>query len=246
MKNNLFVFGCSYTESFETNTIENYKNYKIWRGGNFPKHWSELLANSLNLNLVNYGVGGGSNQKILRTFCKHSNEIKKHDTVIIQWSHLHRFDWANNDYGKYDVDKYGFITFNSVPNNDNYKEIISNTTVEEILINRTLKPYIKELYDFMNFITVFCEKIKSNLFFWSVDKEILYTTDSFERKSFKNKFLLSYDLIDYSSFFSYIFNLGGETITMETDGFIQDAHLGEKGHQVQGSLFYEHIKNNIL
>ena len=70
--NTLYTFGCSFTEGFNENH-EPYQEYKIFKGGTFPKTWSELLSEKLGLNLFNYGQGSIGNQHIFTNFCKHVN-----------------------------------------------------------------------------------------------------------------------------------------------------------------------------
>ena len=43
--------------------------------------------------------------------------------------------------------------------------------------------------------------------------------------------------------FRVIHDYGGKRISEETNGIIEDAHMGESGHRVQAELFYNHIIN---
>ena len=61
MKNKLWTFGCSFTESLKSMYEQDLKNgqastfidYYKYMGNSFPPMWSELLAEKLNLELEN-------------------------------------------------------------------------------------------------------------------------------------------------------------------------------------------------
>jgi hypothetical protein len=87
----LFVFGCSYTEGNGCYPHEEYcKKYK--------KHetdlmWPIIVANKLNCKLVNLGLGGASNDKILDRIMINFDNINEGDIVIIEKTFTHRFDF---------------------------------------------------------------------------------------------------------------------------------------------------------
>jgi hypothetical protein len=89
MKKTLWAFGDSHTAGHGcTPWFEYYKQwYKEGDG-----IWTEHLANTLNLNPINRGRGGSSNDMILDKIIDSFSEIKKGDVVIIGKTYSHRFD----------------------------------------------------------------------------------------------------------------------------------------------------------
>ena len=66
---NIYVFGCSHTEIFKEDASDEYKRYKEYKGGVFPKTWSELLSEKMGYNLINLGEGASGNEHIFhKTF----------------------------------------------------------------------------------------------------------------------------------------------------------------------------------
>ena len=137
--NKLFTFGCSYTEGFsdEYSQSDVYLEYKKFRGGNFPKSWPQILSEKLGMEPHNYGEGASGNQQIFNTFCIKCREFNEGDIVIIGWSFPERYRIAIDD------NSWLKLGPGLAP-----AEYISQKTHEEILVNRTLKPYKDELYDY--------------------------------------------------------------------------------------------------
>ena len=239
----LFTFGCSYTEDFErvieTTKHSDFKPVQVkyindYLNGTIPKSWPKLLSEKLGTKLKNYGVGGMSNYQIFEEICEHSNEFKNGDTVIIGWTHITRFRWAFKDQRWSSI----FSDFTEPTS-----ELMSKITHREILVNRTNKIYINELYQYQKLLEQFCKLLGVEIYFWSSDDDIIYK----ENKDFLNdkKYLLN-NLLNNDNkrnVFIIINNNGGKTINQETNGEIPDNHLGESGHKVQAELFYNHIIN---
>lgn len=240
----LFTFGCSYTEDFER-VIETTKNSNFipaqrryienYLGGRIPKSWPQLLSEKLGFELKNYGVGGMSNYQIFEEICEHSDEFKNADVIIIGWTHITRFRWIGdgNDWSP---------VFSQYT--DNISKIMSETTFNEVLIQRTKKLYIKELYYYQKLLEQLSKSIGFEIYFWSSDDDIINK----EGKDFLNdkKYLLNNNINETTSVFCLINNNGGKTINQETNGEIPDNHLGESGHKVQAELFYNHRFNTGL
>jgi hypothetical protein len=85
----LWTFGDSFTE-FYNPKYDWSKRYIEWKGY-VPKVYGEVIAEELDYELVNKGLGGSSNQTILETICNHVNQIEPDDLVIIGWSSPIRF-----------------------------------------------------------------------------------------------------------------------------------------------------------
>lgn len=237
----LFTFGCSFTEDFErvlettknSTFIPAQKKYVIDHlGGRVPKSWPQLLSEKLGVELKNYGVGGMSNYHIFDEICEHCNEIKQGDIVIIGWTHVTRFRWVGNEETWSPI--FSHYT-------ENTSKIISESTFNEILVQRTKRLYSEEIYKYQKLIEQLSKSVGFDLYFWSSDGDIINK----ESRQFLNgrKYLLNDVLTHKNNIFNIIQKNGGKTINEETDGKIPDNHLGESGHKVQAELFYNHIKN---
>ena len=235
--NDLFLFGCSYTAGYEDDLYKPYVEYKKFRGGNFPKTWSELLSEKLNLNHVNYATGGIGNDEIFQRICNKSNEFKRDDVVIIGWTYMTRYRWAHpkiHDHWLRFSPHYGELE----------KQFLSEVTNSEICINRENIQYYYQLRDFENMILSLSKSCGFDVFFWSggVDKNY-YNNIGDDTK--KHYLCLDYFVDDDDdSIFNEIFRRGGQRIKEETNDLIFDLHMGETGHQIQCDLFLEHITNN--
>jgi hypothetical protein len=233
---NLYTFGCSFTEGF----IENhppYQEYKKFRGGSFPKHWTELLSEKLGCNLINDGKGGSGNQHIFTSLCKRANQLKKNDVVIVQWSFMNRFRLSDSE---------GITWVHVGPSDPKHignNGLINFDCQDMICINRSLKPYLDEIYDFERIIDRLSKEIGFDVYYWTIINELIYNQPK-ETLS-QRKYLLNDKIKDqFDNTFSVILKNGGLRVVEETNGQIDDWHMGESGNRVQAELFYEHIKNS--
>jgi hypothetical protein len=152
--NKLWTFGDSMTEPFQNNNADwslEYCNYK----GYCPKVYGEILAEKLEMNLVNRGKGGIDNYTILEKICEDINKIGKDDIVIIGWTYPVRFRIVN------DGNVWSYILPNS--KKDKYIKSISQSTTDEILVNRNHNLYIKEIDNWIRLIN----KPLNNVIHWS-------------------------------------------------------------------------------
>ena len=231
--NKLFTFGCSYTEGFsdEYSQSDVYLEYKKFRGGNFPKSWPQILSEKLGMEPHNYGEGASGNQQIFNTFCIKCREFNEGDIVIIGWSFPERYRIAIDD------NSWLKLGPGLAP-----AEYISQKTHEEILVNRTLKPYKDELYDYENIMDLLSEKIGFKIYYWTPIHSVIYTLPP--KILLQEKYLLCDMMKDrHFNCFRVIKDNEGKTISEETNGIIDDSHMGESGHRVQAELFYNHIIN---
>lgn len=230
--NKLFTFGCSYTEGYDEKLSNNYKLYKNYRG-DFPKSWPEILTDKLGLDLCNYGKGSSGNHEIFITFCQKCTEFKKGDIVIVEWTFMERYRIATGD-GNYDWSRVG--PGKVTPNT------FSQTTHDEIIMNRTLKPYIMELYDYQNIMDLLAKTIGFKIYYWGFNEKHIYNLP--KEILLQEKYLLCDKIKDrHHHCFRVAHDNGSQTISEETNGVIDDVHMGEKGHKVLADLFYDHIMN---
>lgn len=214
----LYVFGCSYSAAYEHKNIggPSIKEYYDFRGGNFPITWSELLANDLNLELVNTAKWGADNYEIFEKFCKKSAEFEENDIVLIGWTDVNRFRLYNQKYKSLRSVNIWTTSLNDYEN-------ISQQTINEIIVNRSNELWIDEIRSWMLIINELSKKTKFIVYHWS----------------FFN------DMMEFN-ILNVLLESGAEFITEETNGLINNAHMGEKGHIRQFEYFKNLITNRTL
>lgn len=234
---NLFVFGCSFTQPYFDNlngdlSEGGYTRYRKWKGGTFPKTWSELLADKLGFNLINYGRGGACNYYTIREYNNHCHEIQENDLVIIQWTHVERY-WICENHTQL-VSVAGNWQY------DTFKPIgLRPSTIEEIYVNRIYKPWAEEIYAFQNNIDHIAKLGKHKTYYWSACNMIINS----ESQEFKKdpKYLLSE--CDENALYYYARRYKNLTITQETNNEVGDEHYGEYGHKFLCDKIYDELKD---
>lgn len=234
--NNLFTFGCSFSENFQPYNDKSNGNPQsryIFEtlNGVVPDGWTDILSKKLNYNQKNYSIGGDNNYGIFSQICEYCNQFSENDIVIIEWTNVHRFRWPNKE------NKWG----SRLPGFFNDLDGISKNTYEEILVNRSHELWYNEIYQYEKIIDKLCSLSKSNIFYWSFDPNLIYTLPN--EKKLQKKYILS-DVIKVDMY-TLIKDNGGKCINEESEGKINDGHLGKTGHEVMGNLFYDYIVKNI-
>jgi hypothetical protein len=140
----LYTFGCSYTYGDETS------QYYIDSSKPSSTAWPSLLADRLNLDCVNLGVSGSSNDFILKTVLLNLDRISKNDTVVVMMTFPDR-KLINN----YAEDKI----VNAMPNNKKYHNYYLKYHTEELGILNfiqnflSLQELLKEYSYYITFTT---------------------------------------------------------------------------------------------
>jgi len=255
----LHLFGDSFTQGhLLDDTFPMYHKWREYRGGDLPPCWGDLLSNKLGMKMKNCAVAGMSNSEIFQTFCRHSNDFEKGDIVIVNWAYPQRFRWA---YYNRSQNTYQWKRLSANPEDGIY---ISESTRQDIAVNKTLPPHIEEIYEQEKLMKEFSNAKGFRLFLWSADVDIINNLPS---AKLNNKYYLLHDEIEKTpleihsgtnnhsfvrmgmkrTIFDVFFNNGGTTIFDETNRVVGDGHLGEQGHLVQFELFYKYItKNNLI
>jgi hypothetical protein len=120
---------------------------------------------------------------------------------------------------------------------------ISKKTIEEILSNRFNELYNEEIYDYEKIIIELALLNEYQIYFWSVDVDLIYTQSS----NLKNKkeYILSEQINKGECLLDLVYRCGGKSMPQETNFQIKDGnHMGESGHMVQSELFYNYITNS--
>jgi len=225
----LWVFGDSFSHIHD-NTIERrYKSYREYRKGILPKTWSELLSSKLKIRLRNCANRGSSNYDIFQWFCDYSQVIQPNDIVIIGWSFKERFRLVNHNTGLFESIRPNSL---QITQTKEFLKDISLSTINEILLNRTESEWKSEVYSWESLINLLASKIGFNICYWTFD-------DTLHKKNYIGG--------DTNSLMQTLLSNGANTITMETNGVVNDIHFGECGHKVQSNYFYEFLlKNKII
>ena len=94
----LITFGCSYTYGTGLPDCKNWMFDKLHNLKPSEMGWASLLADKLDLELINESFPGSSNTEIMYNVLKH--KYKQDDVVVIMWTHYVR-DMLFNSVHKY-------------------------------------------------------------------------------------------------------------------------------------------------
>lgn len=246
MGNKIWVFGCSFTESFKDafNSYNAYSDYKNFLGGEFPPHWTELLSDRMGMDVVNFGNGGNGNDEIYHSFIKNSHDTSEGDIVIIEWSCMDRIRYP--EYGG-DLSESPFISYLS-------SEGVSPRKFKNFLDIaqdfRKYKVYYDEILDRISHLIDYAKYKKIKLFFWTIDGRITnHMVDS--NYEFYDHCLDSMicdkryeDIVD-----NFNSNLKINPYRLpciiydETNESVNDSHFGKHGNLILSDLLYSFINN---
>jgi len=159
----LWIFGDSFSVDFENNPIENYRNYKKFKGY-FPKTWGKLLSEHLGYEYKNYAVGGWDNYSIFESICERIHLITPDDMVFIGWSPEERIRLIGGDNK--------WHSFNShFPSNDWFG--MDGSTIYQMIMNRVdetgyraHKCVIKEITSWENMIRHSLKDVPHHIWRW--------------------------------------------------------------------------------
>jgi hypothetical protein len=121
------------------------------------------------------------------TFENYKVEFEKGDIVIVNWSYPQRFRWV---YYHEDKKLYQWRRLSTNPENG---EHISELTRQDIAVNKTLPPYIEEVYEQEKLIREYSKSKGFRLFFWSADIDIINNLSS---EKLNNEYYLLHDEIE--------------------------------------------------
>jgi hypothetical protein len=229
----LHTFGCSLSSPYELFLYDNLKLYTRFHNNSLPKIWPELLSNKLNLKLNNVAEPASGNDSIFHKFINTIDKFESGDVVIIGWSNLSRFRWAQNT-----------IWLKKTPSNNiiiNEQEGISKQTINEIILNKSHKSREYEIYDYEKIISKLNSLIGIETYFWSSDERVINNLPDNERIC--KKYLCG-DLVGdyYTSMLSLVYGeVPDSTIEKETNGLINDQHFGLNGQKYMCDIFFKHI-----
>ena len=212
----LWIFGDSNSALYSDSTMitQTWIKPYIELLGHTPKHFSEILAEKLELELVNLGMGGSDNYTIFETLYHNMHKMdRESDVIFVGLTDHTRFRVAQ--------EKDGNEYFRSVSvggANDNLN--VSKEALDEVLVNRMSHLFVREFEIKMN---IYKQLLSGyNIYFWCLFDGLR------EVKGIINTMKLG-----------YLYKKGNiSTINLETDGKISDGHIGEKGNALLAELLY--------
>jgi hypothetical protein len=172
LKPKLFVFGDSHTQSFKSHIEANmswaveYHKYL----NKIPKNYDEIIGEYFDIEVVNNGKGGCSNQNIFDTFLETRRflNIQPKDMLVFGWTSEGRFRVAN------EVNEFSdTIPFNHhAPQNDDVPKNVTDT----ISLNKvSYNVWWKEIINYIDIIKELQQK-NENIYHWSwVDSDTVYS-----------------------------------------------------------------------
>lgn len=208
MSNKIWIFGDSYSTPFDTATLGIFAQQYIQWKGYTPKTFGDILGERLGLEVYHLAKGGADNDTIFESVYQSAPLINKGDIVIIGWSFIGRFRLANKNKK--------FISI--IPNFKINESLgfISQNTIEEIIVNRSLPMWVTELYNRAGFLN------------WLFrDMKIIQWTPFLDSTN--------------SKLFS---PLNIDRILIETNKEIEDGHYSERGHIQLSEIFLELINDD--
>jgi hypothetical protein len=228
----LWIFGCSYSAEYTHRGVisKNFQQYKDYRNGILPDVWGKILSNKLGYDYTNCADGGVGNDFIFEQVCKNSENFKKDDILIIQWSYMDRFRWVVDNQWQH------FTSNTKIP-------FISQEFCDETFVTRTHDLSIKTIFEFEKIIEVLAKAIGFNVYFWTGDyliSELIPKDKKLDKKYIGCKYINPNGTI----FDKILFKRNGKRIFEETNNSVDDNHFGESAHKIMAELFYEHIKEN--
>jgi hypothetical protein len=237
--NKLWIFGDSFSSNFNLkNAHENVTEYLKLFQKDSMMHWPEILSEKLNYQLVNHAMGGNSNYQIFQDFCDQCHLIKENDIVIIGWGLIEKFRISHNNK---------FINIH--PSNQNSHGMISKTTIDSVLENRSqflvrevggkIDRWAWEVYGWETAMHVLSKNKNFKIYFWSTEEPRLIYAESEDCKSKKNYLCKE----SKKPLIIHLRELGCLTISDETNNLIGDTHFGILGHEMQAEIFYKELEN---
>lgn len=211
--NKLWIFGDSFSASNNRINAESWRrNYIRWKGY-IPKVWAEYLNEKINHKLINLSISGTDNYTILDTIIDNIDKIESNDIVIIGWTSTLRFRLIDKTNSFNTIRPSHLSGGSTLHNSLEYRDISLNT-INEVLINRDNVLYEYELNRFIKMVNLYLKDIKT--LHWS----------PFQSHHPNLKIQKINGLNEL------------ETITMETNGELNDYHYSEDAHSILSKKIY--------
>lgn len=227
--NKLWIFGDSFSHGHGFNDSDPF--YEVTLPNDVDKrYWGEIVADELGLELHNYANVGASNDYILDRILENANKIDENDYVVIQAAYYSRFDVPHKTSFNFlhTIVRYGDsrqIKVNLI-GNDDMTDHKHETLVDFAVYFANLPAYEhRQLNRFEKLINLLKTK---NIAFWCLKTP--NSPDINEIEIIKKPYFIKFDEKYIGAEDSY--NDYKATIASETNGEMQDGHIGVLGQQV--------------
>lgn len=209
----LWIFGDSFSATNNRVNIESWRRKYIKWKGYVPKVWPEYINEKLNYKLINLAISATDNYTIFDTIIDNIDKIEKDDIVVIGWTSTLRFRLIDKTNSFNTIRPSSNIKFSTIGSTFEFNDISINT-VNEILINRNTELYEFELNKFIKIINLYLKDVK--VLHWSPFQS--------QHSHLQIKRIKEIDML--------------ETISMETNGVVNDYHYSEDAHLVLSEKIY--------
>lgn len=271
--NKLWTFGDSFTFGHgcrpiidETKNGTYYKTFLDYIDLSKPI-WPEIVAERFNLELINNGVNGITNDKILDYILKNIIEFKPNDCVIIQMSTSSRFEFPfakeRNLFGTIKGEKEGLYEYHDSPHilktihslhvlkdyeNGGETTLMHTNGEKENKNFKLTKDKFETIQNFFNYFIYYQKYYEREIWRFIKITELL-------NKLNVNVFIMNEDIwpshipkpknlidIETQGLLHYIIE-NKQTIIYDTGGKIIDYHPSYDGHMKIGRKITKHIEN---
>lgn len=172
--NNLWIFGDSFSAPF--NSLARwkwFKDYLAFLEKDRISTWQELLAEKLDLNLVELGETAICNSEIFDRFATNCSKIKEKDTVILNWTRPERFRVPEEG-----ANKFLNLVPGALKHTDHEDRFFSFEEIQKIGVSRMHNLYQIEINNWANLINEFCKLKDVRTVYWGLtDTQPYYDFD---------------------------------------------------------------------
>lgn len=264
MNNTVWVFGDSFSwdhkirwANSKSHILKNLQDlptdkYIIEHLDGLPfDSWGEIIANNLNMNYENHGAyqqdgrinnwlpPSNSNNAMINLVSEYSNKFKKGDHVFLGFTDICRFEMPNNmGYGSQVSPHRGMTS-----------ERTELQTQLLFIRDDNQKYYFLEMMQKLKVLETLSEVVGFNLWYWTHCKTTNPITHfdemntSLIKDAVSKYWILHQAFPIYTTYTEFIETLGGGNIAWETNGVINDGHMGKIGNKVHGEFISEYLKN---
>jgi hypothetical protein len=227
--NKLWIFGDSFSHGHGFNDSDPF--YEVTLPDSIDKrYWGEIIADELNLELVNCAQVGASNDHILDSILNKASEISENDYVVIQAAYYSRFDIPHKSSFSFlhTIVRYGdsrHIKVNLI-GDDDMTDAKYETLVDFAVYFADLPAFEhRQLNRFEKLISLLKTK---NVAFWCLKKPNSPNIDQIE--IIKKPYFIKFDDKFIGAEDSY--DTYKARISDESNGASTDGHIGVLGQQV--------------
>ena len=217
---NLVIFGDSFSTNFtHKNEVE------------IESSWPNLLAEKLEMNLINYAMIGACNGEIINRFFKEYKNIKRGDVVIFEIGFYNRV-----------LDPFKNTTV-AIGYDKRFSKLEMDFFEYKAL---DLDEYIKEDLVKMEFIFNYLTTIGVDFYIWCIDRELDIHKEkkSYEHFFYSLKSKFEKNIITYNhklSFFDEFVQKNPKYWSAESD-----KHFNKLGHNDIFLYLYQYIQKNLI